>query len=82
MLQNPKTTECHENRMSIRLVYSIRRFVFIHYQQQTECDPMLTVTVATHQGPNSILRPSSAGFITTLTILCDAVTTHMLELEA
>jgi len=31
--QNPKTTQYRENRVSIWLVYHIRRFIFIHYQQ-------------------------------------------------
>jgi len=82
LLQNPITTEYHGNRVSIRLVYHIRRFIFIHYLQRTQYEPMLTVTVATRQRPNSILRRSSARFINTPTILCHAVTTHMLELVA
>ena len=36
LMQNPKTTEYHENRVSIRLVYRIRRFIFIHYLQHTQ----------------------------------------------
>jgi len=40
LLQNPKTTEYHQNRVSFRLVYRIRRFLFIHYQQQTQFQTM------------------------------------------
>jgi hypothetical protein len=40
LLQNPKTTEYHENRVSFWLVYRIRRFIFIYYQQQTQFEPM------------------------------------------
>ena len=39
LLQNPQTTEYHENRVSFQLVYRIRRFIFIHYQQQTHFEP-------------------------------------------
>jgi hypothetical protein len=31
LLQNPKTTEYHQNWVCIQLVYHIRRFIFIHY---------------------------------------------------
>jgi hypothetical protein len=41
LVQNPKTTEYHENRVSFWLVYRIQRFIFIHYQQQTQFKPML-----------------------------------------
>jgi len=40
LLQNPKTTEHHENRVSFRLVYCIRRFIFIHYQHHALFEPM------------------------------------------
>jgi len=40
MLQNPKATDYHENRVSFRLVYRIQRFIFIHNQQQTQFEPM------------------------------------------
>jgi len=40
VLQNPKTTEHHENWVSFRLVYRIRWFIFIHYQQQTQFEPL------------------------------------------
>jgi hypothetical protein len=82
LLQNPKTAEFHENRASIRLVCRIRRFIFILYLQQTQYEPMLTVTVASHQRPNSFLRPSPARFINTPTKLWHSVTTHMLELKS
>jgi len=82
LLQNSQTTDYDENRVSIRPVYHIQRFIFIHYQQRTQDEPMLTVTVATHQGPNSIIRPGPARFINTPTFLCHTVTTQMLELEA
>jgi len=42
----------------------------------------VTSSVATQQGPSSILRPRSARFFNTPTILCHAVTAHMLELES
>jgi len=38
--QNPETTEYHENRVSFWLVYRIWRFIFIRYQQQTQCEHM------------------------------------------
>jgi len=82
LLRNPKTPEYHENRVSTRLVYRIRRFISIHFLQQTHYEPMVTVTVTPDQGPNSILRPCPARFINTPTILCHMVTTHMLELAA
>jgi len=40
LLQNFNTTEYHENRVSFWLVYCIRRFIFNHYQQQTQFQPM------------------------------------------
>jgi hypothetical protein len=40
LLQNPKTAEYHENKVSFRLVYRIQRFIFIDYQQQTQFEPM------------------------------------------
>jgi len=40
VLQKPKTTEYHENRGSFWLVYHIWRFIFTHYQQQTQFEPM------------------------------------------
>jgi len=40
LLQNPKTTAYYQHRVSFRLVYRIRRFIFIHYQHQTEFEPM------------------------------------------
>jgi len=40
LLQNPITTEYHQNRLSFQLVYHMRRFIFIHYQQQTQFEPM------------------------------------------
>jgi len=40
LLQNPKTTAYHENMVSVRLVYHIRRITFIHYPQQTQFEPM------------------------------------------
>ena len=38
--ENSKTTEYHQNRVSIRPVYRIQRFIFIHYQQHTWFEPM------------------------------------------
>jgi hypothetical protein len=35
-----KTPECHDNWVFFRLVYCIRRFIFIHYQQQSQLEPM------------------------------------------
>ena len=40
LLQNPKTTEYHQNRMSIQLVYRILGFILIHSPQQTRFEPM------------------------------------------
>jgi hypothetical protein len=40
LLQNPEITEYNENRVSFRLVYHIQRFIFIHYQQHTQFEPM------------------------------------------
>jgi len=40
LLQNPETTEYHERRVSLRLVYCIRRSIFIHHHQQTQFEPM------------------------------------------
>jgi len=40
LLQIPKTTEYHENRVSFWLVYRIQKFIFIHYQQQTQFELM------------------------------------------
>jgi hypothetical protein len=40
LLQNPKTIEYHENRVSFQLVYRIQRFIFIHYPPQTQFEPM------------------------------------------
>jgi len=40
LLQNPKLTEYHQNRVSFRLVYRIQRFIYIHYLQQTQFEPM------------------------------------------
>jgi hypothetical protein len=38
-LQNPNITKYRENTVSIRLVYCILRFRFIHYQQHTQFEP-------------------------------------------
>jgi len=40
LLQHPETTQNHANRVSIRMVYCIRRFIFIHYLQQTLFEPI------------------------------------------
>jgi len=40
LLQNPKITGYHEYSMSFRLVNRIWRFMFIHYQEQTQFGPM------------------------------------------
>ena len=82
LLQKPITTAHHEHRVSLRLVYCIRRFIFIYYQQQTQFEPIWTSSVATHEGPNSILCSSPASIFNTPTILCHTVTTQMFELEA
>ena len=38
--QNPNIIEYHENRAFFWLVYRIRRFIRIHYQQQTQLEPI------------------------------------------
>jgi len=40
LLQNHRITGYHKYRVSIRLVYRIRRFIFIHYQQQTQFETL------------------------------------------
>jgi len=40
LLQNPNTTEYHQGKVSFQLVYRIQRFLYIHYEQQTQFEPM------------------------------------------
>jgi len=62
-LHNPKTTESHENRVFFRLVYRRWRFTFIHYQQQTQFEPMklqlLRLTKVPTLSPAQVLQQSS-----------------------
>jgi len=40
LLQNPKTTEYQQNRVSFRLVYLILRLIIFHYQLRTQFEHM------------------------------------------
>ena len=63
LLQHPKTTEYHQNGVSIQLVYCIWRFIFIHYQQQTQSKPiylqLLPLTMVPTPSSVQVLQDSS-----------------------
>jgi hypothetical protein len=82
LLQNCKTTESHDNRLCFQLVYRIQKIHIVPVLASNSGWTHVTSNPATHQGPNSILRPSSAGILNTPTLLGNTVTTHMIKLEA
>jgi len=82
LLQTPKTTENYQKSgvFSTGIPHSE-----IHIYPLSATNWVWTnipSNVATHKTPNSILRPNPERFFNSLTILCHAVTSHMLELEA
>ena len=82
LLQNPKTTEVSW-KWGVLMTGIPHSEIHIYPLSATNSVwTHVTSTVATHHGPNSILHPNSARFFNTWTILCHAVTTRMLELEA
>jgi len=82
LLQNPKSTEVSWKQGALPIGIPHSDIHIYALSATTSVWTYVTSTVATHQGPNSILRPNSARFVNTLTILCHAVSTRMLEQEA
>jgi len=82
LLQNPTTTEVSWKYGVLPTGIPHSEIHIYPLSPTNSVRTHVTSTVATPQGPNSILCPNSARFFNTPTILCHAVTTQMLELEA
>jgi len=82
LLQNPTTTEVSWTSGVLPTGIPHSEIHIYPLSATNSVWTYLTSTVATHQGPDSILCPNSARFFNTPTILCHTVTTQMLKLEA